>query len=35
MVSISDVHLATAVTLPPKYLLHLNIKHSLFRVQVK
>jgi len=34
MMSISDVHLAIAFTLPPKLLIHLNIKHSLSRVQV-
>jgi len=34
MMSISDVHLATAFTLPPKLLNHLNIKHSLSRIQV-
>ena len=31
MVSISDVHLAIAFTLPPKLLIHLNIKRSLSR----
>jgi len=35
MLSISDVQLAIAFTLPPKLLIHLNIKHSLSRVQVK
>jgi len=33
-VSISDVHLAIAFTLPPKLLIHLHIKHSLSRAQV-
>ncbi len=35
MMPISDVHLAIAFTLPPKLLIHLNIKHSLSKVQVK
>ncbi len=35
MISISDVHLAIAFTLPPKHLIHVNIKHSLSRVQVR
>jgi len=35
MVSFRDVHLAIAFTLPPKLLIHLSIKHSLSRVQIK
>jgi len=35
MVSISDVHLAIAFTLPSKLFIHLNIKHLLSRVQLK
>jgi hypothetical protein len=33
--SIRDVHLARAFTLSTKLLIHLSIKHSLSRVQVK